>query len=77
MDINVVHAELGHASEVITKANGRAIELNLRGTCKTCEGCIFGKVEKSLVSKKAVEHSKFWEKGCYLISAHFDSHFWR
>ena len=42
-DNNVLHAELGHPSEVITQATGRDMGLNLTGTFKPCEYCVSGK----------------------------------
>ena len=57
-DINILHADLGHPLEVITKATGRAMRLNHASLFKSFEDCALGKSKKSGVSQKAVEHSK-------------------
>ena len=46
-DINVLHAELGHYSKVITWATGRAMGLNIIGIFKHCEDCTLGMAKKS------------------------------
>ena len=57
-DINILHAELGHPSEVITCATGKAMGLHLTDMFKSCEDCTLGKEEQGCMSKKAVECSK-------------------
>ena len=65
-DINVLHAELGLPSKVITHATGRAMGLYLTGTFKPCEDC----AQKGCVSKKAVVLSKiFGERLFFDISS--------
>ena len=66
-DINVPHAELGHPSEVITPANGRAVDLHLIGTFNHCEDCTLGKAKKSGVIKRAFESSKILDRDYSLI----------
>ena len=57
-DINVLHAELGNPSEVITHATARAMYHHLTGMFKSCEDCALGKAKKDNVSKNFFEYSK-------------------
>ena len=56
-DVDDLHTELGHLSEVITQATEIAISLQLIGIFKSCKAYVLGKAEKDGVSKMAVLHS--------------------
>ena len=61
-NINDLHVELGHPSEVITHDTMKAMSIQVTSTVKPCEDCILGKVKKSRVSKMAVACSKILMK---------------
>ena len=57
-NINDLHIELGHPSDIITHANAKALGIQVTSTFKPCEDCALGKAKQCTVSKKAVPHSK-------------------
>ena len=57
-DINKLHVELEHTLEAITRATGKAMNLKLTSTIKTCEDCALGKAKKAGVNNALVERSK-------------------
>ena len=69
-DINILDAELGHPSKVITYATGRAMKLHLTGMFSLCEYYALGKARKGNISKKTAERLKsFGERLFFDISS--------
>ena len=62
MVINELHVILGHHVQEITIAAGKAMNLKLIGTLKTCEDCALGKVKKAGVVKLPIKRSKVKSK---------------
>ena len=59
-DINVLDVKLGHPSEILAHATGRAMGLHLTGMFKPCESCTLGKAKMGNVRKKTIMCSKIF-----------------
>ena len=62
---NVLHAEIGHPSEVITQSTVWAMGLNLTGILRSFEDCVLGKVRNNRVTKISVKHSKILQESLF------------
>ena len=68
--INILHAELGHPSKVITHATGRAMGLNLTGRFNHHKDFALEKAKESNICKKSIKSSKiFRQKQFFHISS--------
>ena len=52
-NVNDLHVELGHPSEVITRSTAKGLGIQVTGTFKPCEDCALVKAKQCSVSKKA------------------------
>ena len=58
IDVNIAHARLGHAGEVLTHAASENLGWKVKGDYKACEGCLIGKVKQKRVNKLPKKRSE-------------------
>ena len=57
-DVNVLHQELGHPGEDMTRATGKHMGLTLMGTFAPCEDCGIAKAKQTKIKKGVSSKSK-------------------
>ena len=57
-DVNVLHRELGHPGEDMTRATGKHMGFTLTGTFAPCEDCGIGKAKQTKMKKGVSSKSK-------------------
>ena len=50
-DVKVLHRELGHPNEVVTRKTAKKMKIPLQGVFSPCEDCAVGKAKQKRVSK--------------------------
>ena len=61
-NINYLHVQLGHLSEVITQSTAKAFGIQVTCIFKLCEDCALGKAKQYAVSKKVVHCQQVLEE---------------
>jgi len=58
IDINILHAKLGHPSEEVLKSTAKYMKLQITGKFETCENCAVSKIQQKNIRKSPKEKSK-------------------
>ena len=76
-NINDLHIEFGHPSEVIIHATVKSMGIQVTGTYKQCDDCTLGKAKKGRICKKAVACSKLLGERLFFNISSLNSYLWR